>query len=63
MSHAAHAADVVDVPLACSFCERSETDAGVLVRGVHGVICGGCARLAVEIVRDEENRQRNRRLN
>ena len=35
----------------CSFCGRSEKEAGPLITGVNGYICMDCAKQAYEIVR------------
>jgi len=36
----------------CSFCGRSETEVGILISGINGMICNECAEQAYEIARE-----------
>ncbi len=42
----------------CSFCDRPEQEVGMLLTGMHGLICNECAERAYEIVKETNNQKR-----
>jgi len=47
----------------CSFCGRSDDEAGMLIKGYPGAICVSCCKRIVEIIKEEENKIKLQEIN